>query len=191
MATQTANQTRIGAPIKAVGGFSSAQLGTALPTDAKTVKDVAFLALGLIGEDGLEETEERSTDKKRHWGGGVARVLQTEYGIQLKVTFLERTTAVLKEVRGQDNVTLTPGTGAEQVRTVLRNSKMLPQRSYIADIKDGDADLRIVYPIAQITEIDDVQYVHSELIAYTATIDCFEDENGQYAYEYDTVPAAA
>lgn len=182
-----ANQTRIGAPIKAVGGFSSAPLGSALPTDAKTARPAAFIALGLIGEDGLEETEERSTDKKRHWGGGVARVLQTEYGIQLKVTFLERKTAVLKEVRGQDNVTETP----EGARTVLRNSKMLPQRSYMADIKDGNADLRIVYPIAQITEIDDVQYVHSELIAYTVTIDCYEDENGNYAYEYDAVPAAA
>lgn len=186
-----ANQTRVGAPIKSVGGFSSAALGSALPTDAKTARPAAFQALGLIGEDGLEETEERSTDKKRHWGGGVARVLQTEYGIQLKLTFIERTTAVLKEVRGQDNVTEVAGTDTEKLRTVLRNSKMLPQRSYIADIKDGDQDLRIVYPIAQITEIDDVQYVHSELIAYTVTIDCFEDENGQYAYEYDTVPAVA
>lgn len=186
-----ANQTRVGAPIKAVGGFSSASLTVALPTSVKTPLDEKFTALGLIGEDGLEETEDRNTDAKRHWGGGVARVLQTEYGIELKVTFLERTTAVLKEVRGQDNVLETEGESGEKLRTVLRNSKMLPRRAYVADIKDGDSALRIVYPEAQITEIDDVQYVHSELISYTATIACYQDENGQYAYEYDAVPAAA
>lgn len=185
------NQIRIGAPVNATGGFSSAALGTALPVDANSELAAAFTALGMVGEDGLSETEDRNTDLKRIWGGGVGRVLQTEYGIELTITLMERTTTVLKEIRGQDNVTEADLADGRKLRTVLRNSKMLPRRSYVADILDGDMNLRLVIPDGQITAIGDVQYVHSDTIAYECTIQLFEDENGQYMYEYEAYSLAA
>lgn len=177
-----ANNTVIGAPIKAVGGFLSAPLGTALPTTADGELDPAFTALGLIGEDGLSEAETRDNEDIKAWGGSIARVLQTEYGIEVTLTFLERTTEVLKEVRGEENVFETGN-----IRTVLRNNKTLPQRSYVANIRDGKRSLRLVYPIAQIVSTGDIQYSHSSLISYEVTLRCFEDESGNSAYEYETI----
>lgn len=177
-----ANSTFIGAPIKAVGGALSAPLGTALPTDAKTPLAPEFRALGLIGEDGVSEAETRDTEVIRAWGGTVARIMQTEYGIEVTMTFLERTDEVLKEVRGQNNVSTSGDT-----RTVLRNSEPLEQRSYVLEIKDGSKSLRVVYPIAQVSSVGDVTYAHSDLIRYEVTLQCFEDESGQTAYEYETI----
>ena len=185
-----ANKTVVGAPVKAVGGLSSAALGTALPTDSTSELDAAFTALGLLGEDGLSETENRNQDEIRAWGGSLARVVQTKWGIQVTFTFLERTTAVLKEVRGEDNVTETTAT-QKKLRVVKRNSKVLPRRSYVAQIKDGENALRLVYPEAQIGEVGDVQYTHSDLVKYEVTLNCYEDESGNAAYEYDEYDVAA
>lgn len=185
-----ANETRVGSPVKAVGGLRSGDIGTPLPTDAVSVLDAALKALGLIGEDGLSESEERSTEDERAWGGSIARTVQTEYGLKVTFTFIERTTAVLQEVRGKDNVIEEKVAGGTQ-RTVLFNSKTLPPRVYVADIKDGDYALRKVYPNAQITEVGETQFVHSTLIKYEVTLTAYEDEHGNNEYEYDFVPDAA
>lgn len=185
-----ANETRVGSPVKAVGGLRSADLGSPLPTDAEGVLDAAYKALGLLGEDGLSESEERSVEDERAWGGTIARTVQTEYGLKVTFTFIERTTAVLQEVRGKDNVIVEEVTGGTK-RTMLFNSKTLPRRSYIADIKDGDYKLRKVYPTAQITEVGETQFVHSTLIKYEVTLTAYEDEAGNNEYEYDFMPSVA
>lgn len=185
-----ANETRVGAPVKAVGGLRRADLGTPLPTDAVSVLDAAFEALGLIGEDGLSESEERNTEDERAWGGTIARTVQTEYGLKVTFTFIERSTAVMKQVRGKDNVIEEQVAGGTQ-RTMLFNSKTLPRQVIVADIKDGDYVLRKVYPLAQITEVGETQFVHSSLIKYEVTLTAYEDENGNNQYEYDFVPDAA
>lgn len=187
-----ANQIRVGAPLKSTGGLLAGPVNTPLPTDASTALDEALVALGLLGEDGLQETENRSTDEVRVWGGGLGRVLQTEWGIQLTFTFMETSTAVLKEVRGEDNVSEKPSTtSGKTLRTTMRNSKVLPPRVYVAEIKDGNNHIRKVYPQAQITEVGDVTYSHNDTIKYEVTLSCYEDENGNAEYEYEEYKTAA
>ena len=184
------NATRVGAPINAAGGFYSDSLTAELPTDADSPLPSTAVALGILGEDGLSETEDRNTDQKRGWGGQIARTLQTEYGLQVTLTFLERSTAVLKEVYGEDNVVETTEQ-QRRLRSVARKADQLPRKRYYAEMKDGDAKIRIVYPDAQIVEVGDVNYVHSDVVAYEVTLECYLDENGSPSYQYDSEPVSA
>ncbi|MFW0112112.1 hypothetical protein [Rothia sp. P5766] len=183
------NQTRVGAPLNVAGGIFSAPLGTALPTDATVTLDEAFKIGGLISEEGLKEAPTRSTDKVKSWGGHLARVLQSEYSITVTFTIIERTEESLKDVFGDANVTSAPGAGGTN-RSILKKADQLPIKSRVADMKDGAAKIRLVYPSSQITEVGESQYHHGGLISYPVTVECYPDENGVYGYEYEFVPDA-
>lgn len=181
-----ANQTRVGAP-DVSGGLFSGDLDAVLPTDPTKPFDASLGLTGLVGEDGLSETPERSSDDKRDWSGDVARSVQTEYGLKITLTFIERTTRVLKEVHGQDNVEETEVDGGT-LRTIKHNSRVLPRRVFAAKLKDGDVSILKVYPNAQVTEVGETQYTSSELISYEVTITCYKDESGNNGYEYEYTP---
>lgn len=183
------NQTRVGAPAKATGGIFIAPVGTALPVDASTTLNAAFKISGLIGEDGLEETPTRSNDDIKAWGGHLARVLQSDYAVEVKLTYIERTEDTLKEVHGDDNVKVTTA-GATKNTAITKNAKQLPNKARIADMLDGAVKIRLVYPNSQVVDVGSAQYHHKGLISYPVTIKCFPDANGNYGYEYESAPAA-
>lgn len=185
-----ANDALVGAPLTSTGGILSAPLGSALPTNASTPLDATFKALGLIGEDGLSETADRSTEPVRAWGGSVARVLQTEFGLSYTWQFITTNEAVLREVHGDSNVTVTPGVDpAHDELAIAVNKKMLPVKSYIFEVKDGDNKIRIVIPNGQITAVGGKTYSHNDIIRREVTLTCYEDESGNEGYEYITGPA--
>lgn len=184
-----ANETLVGAPLSATGGVLSAPAGTALPTSA-TAATTGFSGRGLIGEDGLSETTDRSTEKVRAWGGSLARVLQTEFGVTYTFQFISTTASVLREVHGDENVVVTPGAGDAHAQLAIAvNSKRLPVKPWIFEVKDGEDRIRIVVPEGQITNVGDINYSHNDIIRYEVTIDCYEDEAGNSAYKYITGPA--
>lgn len=183
----TVNKTRVGAPAKATGGIYIAPIGTALPTDAEAELDSGFKITGLIGEDGLSEEPERSTEPVNAWGGHLARVLQTEYSHTVTFTYIERTKTTLEEVFGAENVTVSEESGTKTA--ITKNGKTLPNLSRVADMKDGNTKIRLVYPNSQITSISGTQYAHNSLIQYEVEMACYPDENGAYGYEYEYTPA--
>lgn len=168
-------ETTFAAQPRITGALRNAPKGTAAPTDATAALDPAFIDCGWIGEDGFTESTTRDSEKKRKLGGGIARVLQTEFGSTITFTFLETMNLnVLKRVYGEANVT-SDGDGNV---TVKRNAAPLPRESWVIDLQDGTALDRSYIPDGQITEIGDVQRVHSDLVMYEVTIDCFEDDEG-------------
>jgi len=168
----------------ATGALLRAPLGTALPTSARTAPGAEFIDQGFIGEDGFTQAEARDTEKKKAFGGSVVKVLQTDYSVTIQFAFLESTNAeVLKSIYGADNVTV--GTAEDDEEIVVRkNKKQSPHASWIIDVVDGDGLIRTVVPDGQITEVDDIVKVHSDTIAYTVTMECFEDANGDNVLEY-------
>ncbi len=171
----------------ATGGVLRDPANTAvLPTDSKTVLPAGFIALGYIGEDGVEETVDRSTDKIKAWGGDVVKVVQTDFSVTYGFTFYESASAdVLKAVYGDANVTTTPATttsGTEQA--VKINSTTLPNSRWVFEIKDGDARIRIVVPIGRITAVGAVTYNDGSVVGYPVTIEAFPDASGNQAYKY-------
>jgi hypothetical protein len=95
----------------ATGGILLAPTGTPLPTDTTTTPDAAFVGAGYIGEDGVTENGERSTEKIRSWGGDTVKLVQTEHSLSYTFTFIETlNTKVLEAVYGDSNVTKMPAT---------------------------------------------------------------------------------
>lgn len=180
----------------AEGSIYAAQVGTAGPSlpDPFAALDVAYVNLGDVGEDGFTESSERKIDKKRNFGGKVVKVLQTEVGKSVQLVFLESLNAeVLKAINGPANVTIVAATADHgEIVEVKKNSKRLPHLSWVIDtidtsLGDGDtvtAKYRSYIPDGQITEIDDVKIVHSDTIEYKVTIECFQDENGEFMYSW-------
>lgn len=168
-------------------------VGPALP-DPFDVIDEAFVNLGDVGEDGFTESSERKIDKKRNFGGKVVKVLQTEVGKSVQLVFLESLSAdVLKAINGASNVTIVEATEDHgQIVEVKKNAKRLPHLSWVIDtidtsLGDGDtvtAKYRSYIPDGQITDIDDVKIVHSDTIEYKVTIECFQDQNGEFMYSW-------
>jgi len=166
---------------KATGALLRAPLGTAVPVSAWTAPNIAFEDQGYIGEDGFEQAEDRSTDKKKALGGAVVKVLQTDYSVTVKFTFLEsRNAEVLKSIYGDDNVTVDTD---DQV-IVKKNKSQSPHAAWIIDLYDGAALNRTTVADGQITNVENIKKVHTDVISYTVTMECFEDANGDNLVEY-------
>ncbi|MDQ0793558.1 hypothetical protein [Streptomyces sp. B1I3] len=179
----------------ATGGVLMAPLGATAPTDATTALDAAFKAAGYIGEDGLTESNERSTDKVKAWGGDVVKVVQTDFATTYSFTFIETlNTEVLKAVYGAGNVTTTAATALKgTLHAVKVNSDTLPRQAFAFEVKDGDAKIRIYVPNGQITEVGEITYSDEDVIGYEVTVEAFRDSDlGANAIKYldDGVPTA-
>ena len=178
---------------KATGALLRGPLGTELPTSARQdITQITDLVdLGFIGEDGFTQSESRSTDKKKAFGGTVVKVLQTDYSVTIQFAFLESINAnVLKSIYGEDNVHVGTPEDPDEI-VVHKNKKQSPHAAWVIDVFDGDALIRTTIGDGQITEIDDIVKVHTDTIAYTVTMECFEDENGDNLLEYIAVGDAS
>ncbi|MEQ6899010.1 phage tail protein [Microbacterium sp. KR10-403] len=181
----TASNVLSGKPL-ATGGILRGAVGSTLPTDATTAPGASFNALGYVGEDGVTETQDRSTDKIKAWGGDTVKVVQTEHSLTYKFTLIETLNAeVLKAVHGDTNVTTTAATSTSgTLHSVLITSAELGHAAYVIEVKDGDARVRIVISDGQITEVGDITYSDGDVIGYEVTVECFPDENGVKATKY-------
>lgn len=168
------------------GGVLIAPLTTALPTTVAASPDAAFVAAGYIGEDGVTEGTGRTTDKIKAWGGDVVKVVQSEFSVTYQFTFLESLNAnVLKAVYGDDNVETTAATPTVgTLQDVAINSAILPHKSYLFEVRDGDAKVRIVVPDGQITEVGEITYSDGQVVGYPVTLEAFQDASGNNAYKY-------
>lgn len=171
----------------ATGGVLVAPLGTAAPTDSSTALNASYKALGYVGEDGLTETTDRSTDKVKAWGGDVVKVLQTDYAVSFSFTLLETLNSdVLKAVYGTNNVTTTASTASAGTKNAVKlNSDTLPTQSFVFEVKDGNARIRIYVPKGQITETGEVVYNDGEVVGHAVTVEAFYDSTlGANAVKY-------
>lgn len=187
MTVTSAQNVSVGKPnLRASGGVLRAPKGTTRPADPDSPLEPAYESTGYIGEDGVTETSERSTEDIRAWGGIKVRTVQTEYGTTLQFVFIEsRRALVLKSVFGEDNVTIDPK-GFIKVR---RNETPLGSYQWVFDMKDGDRGARrLDVGNGQITEVGDITYVDGETISYEVTMSCDPDENGDTLVEYITDP---
>lgn len=172
----------------AAGAAFVAPLGTTLPTSVDGALDAAFVGLGYVGEDGITETSERSTDEKKDMGGRIVKVLQTEYNHSFKFVLLESLNAdVLKAIYGASNVTVTPadGTHGTQVK-VRKTSKKLPHQTWVFDTIDSELSAKYRNCVAdgQVTSVGDVTLASKDTIEYEVELKVFESSTGEYVTTY-------
>ena len=172
----------------ASGAAFVAPLGTPIPTSVDGVLDSAFVSLGYVGEDGITETSERSTDEKKDMGGRVVKVLQTEYNHSFKFVLLESLRAdVLKAIYGATNVTVTPANSQHGTQvTVRKTSKKLPHASWVFDTVDSElgAKYRNVVGDGQIISVGDITLASKDTIEYEVELKVFETSTGEYVTTY-------
>ena len=174
----SARNVAVGKP-QATGGVLVAPTGTERPTTYAGPYDAAYVSLGYVGEDGVTETSERSTEEIRAWGGDKVRTVQTEFGTTISFTLIEsRNAEALKFVFGEDNVEV----AADEI-TVKRNSKVLPHVQLLIDMLDGENSRHLDAGYAQVTEVGDITYVDGEAISYEVTVSCDPDDNGDTLIE--------
>lgn len=180
----TAANVVAGVPL-ATGGVLLGSDASVAPTDATTAL-VGFNPAGYIGEDGVTETNERSSDRIRAWGGSTVKVVQSEFNVTYQFTFLETLNGdVLRAVYGEDNVETTAATvSSGTLHAVKINGAVLPHMPFDFEVKDGLAKIRIYIPDGQITEVGDITYSDTEVIGYQVTVEAFDDAEGNKAYKY-------
>lgn len=168
---------------KVVGGIWTAPLGTELPTDATTELSEQFVNLGLISEDGVTESETRSTESIKEWGGSVVAKTQTEYETTYQFTAIETNEAVAKARFGASNVTAEGG----KVTKIRHNSKELGHFVYVIEMLTGeDTVARVVIPDGQVTTTGDRSFKNSDAIGYAMTVTAYSAKaaQGDCAIEY-------
>jgi hypothetical protein len=158
-----------------------APLLTPGPTDALVAVSTLspnWVDLGYTGTEGFMEKNDRKITLKRSFGGGVVKTLQDEYSASLDFVLQESLSAnVLKAVFGSTNVIVTAATSlhGNQVK-VFKNSRKLPHQSWIIDTWDDEmnAKYRNYVGDGQITTLAEIKVVHTDIIEYKVTLECFE-----------------
>lgn len=175
-ANVTAGKPKIG------GAVYRAPLGTALPTDAVTALNEAFVDMGYVSEDGVTNSNTIESDDIKAWGGDTVLALQTDKTDTFAMTLIESMNInVLKAVFGDSNVT---GTLADGI-VVKANADEQEDAAWVIDmIARGNVKHRVVIPSGKISEVGDTVYSDTEAVGFEVTVTAIQDTAGNTHYEY-------
>lgn len=156
-----------------------------LPTDAIAAVDASFNSGGYVSEDGVAVTPSFSTTDIKDWSKNTVRTLLDEFSGEVTFAFIQTDYDTLVGVFGPDAVTKVAANGqhGEQV-TIALGAQMAPSSSYIFNMKDGDARLRIVLPNAQPVFDGTMTFNAGAPINWSVTLKCSADANGKAIYIY-------
>lgn len=188
-ANNTANVS-VGKGVKG-GYFFTAPAGTALPTDYTTALPETFVNVGYLSDEGITNSMDADSETFQDLNGDDVATSNSGITRTVGLQFIEVNERSLKEVYGQDNVTVTPGTGgASGTIAVQHNNTDMPHRVGVAELvlRDGRR-WRRVYADMQVIEWDDMTYVSSELVMLPVTYTLNADGTGNYIYDYIEQPA--
>ena len=130
-----------------------------------------FTGLGYVGEDGVTESRDRSTEDIKAWqNGDTVRTLVTEGSLTYNFKLLETTKAAVE---------LAYGTTVTQSVTdgnyVIVPTSTGGRKSFVIDVVDGSNLRRIYIPQGEVTEVGDTVYANGEAIGYEVTVTCYAD----------------
>jgi len=173
---------------KPAGAVFRAPAGTALPTDASTALDTAYVELGFVSDDGISNANSAETDDVYAWGGTPVLNVQNEKSDEWTMTLIESLNPnVLKTVYGEENVTV-----SGSAITVKSTASQLAESVYVIDMAlKGGALKRVVIPVGALSEVGEIVYKDDEPIGYEITIKAMDDGNGVTHYEYIKLPEGA
>lgn len=173
---------------KIAGSVFSAPVGTALPTDASTALNEAFVEQGYVTEDGITNSNSPESTEIKAWGGAVVLTPNTGRPDNWSMGLMETLNGnAAKIAYGDSNVTV----AANGDVTIKANASDLEDRSWVIDmILNGGYIKRVVLPKAKVTELGDITYKDDEAVVYSVTLNAKADAEGNTHYEYITKTAA-
>jgi hypothetical protein len=166
---------------KASGGAYVAPFDASLvlPTNASSPLPAALKPLGYIGPDGLKRTADAEVHEVLAAGGVKVKAVNKSDSLTYELTLMQSDLAVLAEVYGPENVTITNG-----VLRVRHNGKNMPIRTWVFELADGVNSLREVVARAQVTSKPEVVYGTGEETVYAVTLTALDDAEGDKANTY-------
>jgi hypothetical protein len=173
------DSTVIWAPTRPDSGgvFFRAPLGTTLPTNATAPLNALFVDHGWLGEEGITISVNRDIKKHYAFGSDLVKTTQGQFDEQLKLSFLESDPDVLETVFGAGVTLGTDGAGNRTIR-VEHKSKQLPRSAFVIHTVDGNKVRRLVVQEGAVVDVGDISYMHTDILKYSITIDCYKPAAG-------------
>jgi hypothetical protein len=164
------------------GAVYVAPIGTTLPTDATTALDNAFVCLGYVSEDGLENNNDMDVSAIKAWGGMIVYRSLNELDDNFVLTLIEsENTDVLKAVYGSNNVTV----DADGNVTVAVKADDPEENVWVFELALRNSRAkRIVIADGAITAREAITYNDSDAVGYGITVSAYPDANGETHKEY-------
>lgn len=180
MANNTATNVSTGKP-NIAGAVFVAPIGTTVPTDATTALDEAFVCLGYVSEDGLENENEIDMSEIKEWGGAIVYRSLTQMTDNFMLTLIEsENVEVLKNVYGDKNVAESDGKIVVDVVSEDPQEKV-----WIFELSlRGNKKKRIVIADGAVTSRDTISYTGEDAIGYGITVSAYPDASGSTHKEY-------
>jgi hypothetical protein len=170
--TTSTDNVRIGS----TGFVLYAATGTTLPTTATAVPAAGFLAndVGYLSDAGITMSIGRETTDIKAWqNGDTVATIQTGHTVTLALEMLET---------NSDSLELYFGNFSSS--SVEVDGTAPSQKAMIFHVEDSGNDIRIVVPIAKVTETGDVTFANADAVKWPITVTAYPDGNGNKAYIY-------
>lgn len=165
-----------------------APLGTAIPTDATTELDAAFVGLGYLSEDGLTEPASLTAgDDIVAAGGDTVAQADPTFSKTWTGTCIEALNEdLLKVAYGSANVTVEDGS-----ITVKEQASELEHHIIVIDeMLKGGRKRRNVMADATFLITGDISHVHTSLVNFDFTINAYPTATQPAQTQYITIPKA-
>lgn len=182
-----------GASANKSGYIWVAPLGTAIPTDATTELDAAFVGLGYLSEDGLTEPAsfEPGDDIVAAGGDTVAQADPTFSKTWTGTCIESLNEDLLKVAYGSANVTVTPASTTDGTITVKEQAGDLEHHVIVIDeLLKGGRKRRNVMADATFLITGDISHVHTSLVNFEFTINAYPTATQPAQTQYITIPKA-
>lgn len=171
-----------------------APLGTALPTDATSELDGAFVGLGYLSEDGLTEPAAyEAGDAIVAAGGDTVAQADPTFSKTWTGTCIEALNDdLLKVAYGSANVAVTAATGSKDGSiTVKEQASGLEHHVIVIDeTLKGGRKRRNVMADATFLITGDISHVHTALVNFEFTINAYPTATQPAQTQYITIPKA-
>lgn len=150
------------------GEISVGPTTSAAPTTTTSVL-TGFLGLGYVGEDGITETVDRSTDDIIAWQNATTvRTVVTDAKTTYEFPLIETNKAVVEFVTGAI-VTQTATHGTYVADPAATGGR----KSFVFDIIDGANLKRIYIAAGELTERGETVYASGEPVGYECTVTAY------------------
>lgn len=170
-----------------------APLGTALPTDATSELDDAFVGLGYLSEDGLTEPAafEPGDDIVAAGGDTVAQADPTFSKTWTGTCIEALNEDLLKVAYGSANVTVAPASSSDGSITIKEQASGLEHHVIVIDeALKGGRKRRNVMADATFLITGDISHVHTALVNFEFTINAYPTATAPAQTQYITIPKA-
>lgn len=156
------------------GMIAYATVGSAVPTNATSSLDAAYLDVGYISSDGVEEARERSTSNVVAWQhADVVRTVVTESSITVAFTMIETNRASVELYYGAPV--------ADDGSVEIVPSRTGGRKATVIDYIDGDKFVRMFLPQSEVTEVGSSTLASADAVGYNVTLTGYPDGSLGYS----------